>query len=307
MKIGINGNRLVASGDVSAITNHAADVAAAGIGSYWLAQHPAGAMDALGTLIAVGGRQRQLALGTGVIPIWGRHPAALAAQVLTASQSIPGGLTVGIGLSHVAMVGQHLGALYTRPLATMREYLEVLVPLVRDGQVDHEGRIFQCHTKVVVAGPPTDVLVAAMGPRMLELAGALADGTIVTWTGPRTIRDHVIPTISKAAADHGRPPPRIAAVFSACVTDDADTARAAVHEWFEFHGRAPSYDAMLEREGVASASDVALIGDETEVAGRILDLAALGVTDLIIGEAVPGDVRTRRLLAEVMTTTDVSP
>jgi alkanesulfonate monooxygenase SsuD/methylene tetrahydromethanopterin reductase-like flavin-dependent oxidoreductase (luciferase family) len=182
----------------------------------------------------------------------------------------------------------------------MREFLQVFVPLVHDGEVDHRGAIFECHTTVARVGPPTDVLVAAMGSQMLELAGRLADGTIVSWTGPNTIRDHVIPTITRAAAEHGRPDPRIAAVFSVCVTDDVEGARAAVHEWFEFHGRAPSYQAMLDREGVASASDVALIGDEAEVTKRIQALADIGVTDLVVGEALPGE-RTRRLLAGLTT------
>jgi len=308
VRIGINGNKFVATGDVGVFRNHAREVAEAGVDAYWLAQHPAGPTDALTALAIMGRDVPELALGVGVVPVWGRHPVAMAAQVLTAAQGVPGGLTLGIGLSHPAMVGEHLGdGLYGRPLATMREYLEVLVPMVTTGAVDHDGELYTCHTQVaVVPDPGPTVLVAAMGERMLELAGRLAHGTITSWTGPNTLRDHVIPTIRNAAADAGNPPPRVASIFQVCVTDDVERARAQVHEWFVFHGKAPSYEAMLEREGVESASDVAIVGTEDDVRRRILELGEIGVTDLVAGEVLaPGEtdtLRTRRLLAELAST-----
>ncbi len=305
MKIGINGNKFVATGDVGLFAGHAREAADAGVDAYWLAQHPAGPTDALTALAIIGHDVPELELGVGVVPVWGRHPVAIGAQVLTAAQGVPGGLTLGIGLSHPAMVGEHLGDdLYGKPLSTMREYLDVLVPMVTTGSVDHEGDLYTCRTTVALAGDtrPT-VLVAALGSQMLDLAGRLAHGTITSWTGPNTLRDHVVPTITHAAADAGNPPPRIASIFQVCVTDDVDRAREQVHQWFEFHGQAPSYNAMLEREGVASASDVAIVGTEDEVRRRILALADIGVTDLVVGEVLaPGEtdtLRTRRLLAEL--------
>jgi F420-dependent oxidoreductase-like protein len=304
MRIGINGNKLVATGDVQVIADHASGVAAAGLDAYWLAQHPAGALDAITTLGVLGRELPPIDVGTGVVPIWGRHPAALAASVLTAAQRVPGPFTVGIGLSHPAMVAEHLGALYHRPVRTMREYLQVLVPLLTTGAADLDGEIYTCHTTVPLIGERRpSVLVAAMGSQMLQLAGELADGTITSWTGPRTLRDHVVPTIRAAAAAAGRPAPRIASVFQVCVTDDAARAREAVHQWFLFHGKAPSYEAMLEREGASTAADVAIIGDEASVRARLEELAEIGVTDLAAGEVtVPGDddpLRTRRLLASL--------
>jgi len=307
MKIGINGNRLVATGDLGVIGDHAAEVAAAGLDTYWLAQHPAGSLDAITALAILGARLPALSMGTGVVPVWGRHPAVIAAQALTAAQAVPAGLTLGIGLSHPAMVGQHLGSLYARPTATMREYLEVLIPLLTLGSVDHRGELFQCTTTVALAASalPT-VLVAAMGKQMLGIAGRLAHGTITSWTGPNTLREHIVPTIRQAAADAGRPSPRIASVFSVCVTDEVERARRAVHEWFEFHGKAPSYEAMIAREGVASASEIAIVGDEAEVRRQIVELAEIGVTDLVVGEVLaPGEddtLRTRRLLADLVLT-----
>ncbi len=304
MRIGVNGNKFVASGDLEAVAGLAAAVADAGVGSYWLAQHPAGSLDAITALAVIGQRQPALSLGVGVVPVWGRHPAAMAAQALTAAQAVPGGLTVGIGLSHPAMVGEHYREMYGRPTRTMREYLEVLVPLVVDGKVEHHGDVYDCTASVTLASErrPT-ILVAAMGEQMLGLAGRLAHGTITSWTGPNTLRDHIVPTITRSAAEAGNPPPRIAAIFQVCVTDEVEEARESVHRWFLFHGKAPSYEAMLEREGVASASDVAIIGHEADVRRRIRELAEIGVTDLVVGEALaPGatdTARTRSLLAEL--------
>lgn len=304
MRIGVNGNKFVATGDLEVIAGHAAAVADAGLGSYWLAQHPAGSLDAITALAVVGQRRPGLSLGVGVVPVWGRHPAAMAAQALTAAQAVPGGLTVGIGLSHPAMVGAHYRSMYGRPLRTMGEYLEVLMPLVTTGSVEHHGEVYDCTTTVALASEhrPT-VLVAAMGEQMLGIAGRLAHGTITSWTGPRTLRDHVVPTIRRAAEEAGNPSPRIAAIFQVCVTDDVEAARESVHQWFLFHGAAPSYEAMLEREGVSTASDVAIIGDEDDVTRRIRELADIGVTDLVVGEALaPGatdTTRTRALLVEL--------
>ena len=305
MRIGVNGNKFVATGDLEVVAGHAAAVADAGVGAYWLAQHPAGSLDAITALAVIGQRRPDLALGVGVVPVWGRHPAAMAAQALTAAQAVPGGLTVGIGLSHPAMVGEHYRSMYSLGRrGTMREYLEVLMPLVATGAVDHHGEVYDFTATVALASDrrPT-VLVAAMGEQMLSIAGRLAHGTITSWTGPITFRDHVIPTITRAAEAAGNPPPRIAAIFQVCVTDDVDAARESVHQWFLFHGKAPSYEAMLEREGVATAADVAIVGDEADVRRRILELAEIGVTDLVVGEAMaPGatdTARTRSLLAEL--------
>jgi F420-dependent oxidoreductase-like protein len=299
MRLALNGNRLVAGGSVAAIAEHAALAAGAGLAGYWLAQHPAGALDPITTLAILGRDLAPIELGTGVVPIWGRHPMAVAAQALTANQATPGKLTIGLGLSHPAMVADHLGMGYGHALRQMRGFLAVFEPLVKTGTVDVTGEVFSCHTDVpVVARPPVDVLVAAMGTRMLELAGARADGTIVSWTGPRTLRDHIVPTIRAAADAADRPSPRVAAIVLLAVTDDPVPALEQVDAWYRFHGDAPSYRAMVEREGVASPSEIAIIGDEATVRARIDDLAEIGVTDLIFGEAtVPGSDDAVRTLA----------
>jgi F420-dependent oxidoreductase-like protein len=145
---------------------------------------------------------------------------------------------------------------------------------------------------------PVPVLLAALGPRMLRLAGELAEGTVLWMTGPATVRDHIVPTITAAAQAAGRPSPRVVCVLPICVTSDPDAARAGADKVFAMYGQLPSYRAMLDREGAAGPGDVALVGDEPAVAAQLAALADAGVTDFVAGEYGRGEdaVRTRDLL-----------
>jgi alkanesulfonate monooxygenase SsuD/methylene tetrahydromethanopterin reductase-like flavin-dependent oxidoreductase (luciferase family) len=124
----------------------------------------------------------------------------------------------------------------------------------------------------------------------------------VTWTGPKTIRDHIKPALERAAERAGRPKPRLVAIFSVCVTDDVDTAREMADGWFARHGHAPSYDAALEREGVTRPSDVQILGNETEVERRLVELAEIDVEELIAGESAstPADEERTRVHLKAM-------
>lgn len=297
MKIGINGNRLVRPGSLEAIALHAQAVQQDGFASYWLAQDPTGACDALTALACVAARVPEIELGTGVLPTWPRHPAALAAQALTVNQACKGRLRLGIGLSHKQMMEGVLGIPFERPIRHMRDYLSILAPLLEKGEVSYDGPSASCHTSMDRLEPHgPELLLAALGPQMLALAGRFAAGTLITWTGPKTIRDHIRPLLERAANAAGRPRPTIVATFSVCVTDDVEAARSAVDGWFARHGNAPSYDAMLEREGISRASDVQIVGNEAEVTRRFEELAEIGVDHVSVGEvaATPGDEERTR-------------
>src|SRR5262249_13237674 len=138
----------------------------------------------------------------------------------------------------------------------------------------------------------------AMGPRMLRLAGERTAGTILWMTGPATTRDYIVPTIIEAAQAAGKPPPRVVCILPVCVTDDAEAARARAGKVFEMYGQLPSYRAMLNREGAQGPADVAMVGNEDEVAAQVSALADCGVTDFVAGEYGAGDdrLRTRNLL-----------
>jgi alkanesulfonate monooxygenase SsuD/methylene tetrahydromethanopterin reductase-like flavin-dependent oxidoreductase (luciferase family) len=147
------------------------------------------------------------------------------------------------------------------------------------------------------------VLLAALAPRMLDLAGEQADGTVLWMTGRDTVRDYVVPAISAAASAAGRPSPRVVCALPVCVTSDPAAARASAAKQYAMYGRLPSYRAMLDREGAAGPDDVAIVGDEDTVAAQILALADAGVTDFVAAEFARGQEweRTRGLLKAVST------
>jgi F420-dependent oxidoreductase-like protein len=185
----------------------------------------------------------------------------------------------------------------------MREYLSVLVPLLREGKVDFEGETITTHAATDVPElPPVPVLVAALGPKMLELTGTVADGTVTWMTGPATLADHTVPTITAAAARAGRPAPRVATSLPICLTADADAARARAAKEFQTYGFLPSYRAMLDREGAEGPADVAIIGDEATVRAGLARLADAGVTDFVASIYGERDDRhaTRALLQSML-------
>jgi F420-dependent oxidoreductase-like protein len=164
----------------------------------------------------------------------------------------------------------------------MREYLSVLTPLLRGEAVDHRGETLTAVGSVGVPGAePPPVLVAALGPAMLRLAGELTDGTITWMTGPRTLADHIVPSITRAAEDAGRPAPRVVAGLVVCVTDDEAGVRGRIADQFALAGQVPEYRAVLDREGATGPQDVVIVGDEDAVAKDIHRLADAGVTEFL--------------------------
>jgi len=307
MRIGINGTGLLATGSVDAIVDHAARAAADGFSSYWLAEHPLGGVDALTVLSVVAQRVPGIEVGTAIVPTWPRHPMALAAQALTTHQVSGGRLTLGIGLSHEVMLAQ-LGIPMEKPIRHLREYLSILMPLLNDGKVAFEGETLACRAELFrkagnEPGGAPSVLVAALGPQALRVTGRRADGTSLAWVGPKTVREHIVPTIRAAADEAGRPAPRIVATLPVCVTDDAARTRAWARKAFSVYGGLPSYREMLAREGVEEVADLVIAGGEAEVTDRIAELAAAGVTDFSASEVGRDEAereRTRTLLRSML-------
>ena len=130
------------------------------------------------------------------------------------------------------------------------------------------------------------VVVAALGPQALRVAGTRTAGTSLAWVGPRTIRQHIVPTISQAAADAGRPAPLIIATLPICVTD-RPTRSGEDQRGAAWYAALPSYKAMFAREGATAPADVALVGSAAEVEDRLALLAEAGVTDYSASEFTP--------------------
>jgi 5,10-methylenetetrahydromethanopterin reductase len=277
MRIGMFGGD-TANRTIDDVIAAAQETEAAGFASFWLPQ--IFGMDAISLLGIVGREVPRIELGTAVVPTYPRHPMMLAQQTLTTQAATGGRFVLGIGLSHQIVIEGMFGMSFEKPARHMREYLSILVPLVHGKDAQFAGETLSAHGSVNVADAlPCPILIAALAPRMLELAGAVADGTITWMTGPATLAAHTIPSIAKAAQEAGRPAPRVCASLPVCVTDDAGAARARAAEEFSVYGMLPSYRAMLDREGAAGPADVAIVGDAKTVRAAVSQLADIGVTD----------------------------
>ena len=239
-------------------------------------------LDAMGVFAIVGREVPRIDLVTGVVPTYSRHPLTMAQQALTVQVASGGRFTLGIGLSHQMVIENMFGLSFDKPLRHMREYLAVLMPLLTDGKADVDGDTISTHAAVDIAGrTEIPVLVAALGPKMLELAGTVTDGTVTWMTGPATLAKYTVPTITAAAERAGRPAPQIVTSLPICVTSDVDGARTRAAQDFQIYGFLPSYRAMLDREGAAGPADVAIVGDEATVTKAIGELADAGVTEFV--------------------------
>jgi F420-dependent oxidoreductase-like protein len=228
----------------------------------------------------------------------------LAQQARTVAAAVDGRLVLGIGLSHKIVIEDMYGYDYSRPIRHMREYLAVLLPLLDGQPVAFTGTTVRASIGLTTPSPGrVPVVVAALGAQMLRLAGEQTDGTVLWMTGPATVRDHVVPALTAAARDAGRPSPRVVCILPVCVTDDPDGARERAARVFAIYGELPSYRAMLDREGASGPADVAIVGDEDTVAAQIAVLAEAGVTDFVAGEYTggPDGARTRTFLRTLLT------
>jgi F420-dependent oxidoreductase-like protein len=253
--------------------------AARDLDGIWSAQ--ALGWDALTSLLVAAGHAPGVPLGTAVVPVRQRHPLTLAGQALSVQAATGGRLTLGIGAGIGAMTRGMFGLPADRPVHHLREYLQVLRPLLGGEPVAHSGEFLSVMGTVEVPAPAPEILLAALGPAMLRLAGEAADGTVTWMTGPRTLESHVVPRITAAAAEAGRRAPRIVAALPVCVTSSADTARDRVGERFAMAARVPEYRATLDRENAAGPQDVAIVGDEETVARALRRLAGTGVTEFV--------------------------
>jgi 5,10-methylenetetrahydromethanopterin reductase len=262
-------------------------------------------LDALTALAVAGSQVPGIELGTAVVPTYPRHPVVLAQQAMTVATAVGGRLALGIGVSHKIVIEDMYGYSFDKPARHMREYLSILLPLLDGQPADFRGETVRAGVGLTTPRPGrVPVLLAALAPRMLQLAGQRTDGTVLWMTGPATVKDYIVPAITKAAAESGRPSPRVVCILPVCVTDDPDGARARAGRVFAIYGQLPSYRAMLDREGAEGPGDVAIVGDEDTVAAQIRALDEAGVTDFVAGEysrAEDEKRRTRTLLKTFIT------
>ena len=271
---------------IDTIVNMAQDAESRGFHNVWMAN--IFNFDAVSALTVVGRETKRIRLGTAVTPTYPRHPTALAQQALTAAAVTKNRFILGIGLSHKVVIEDMLGMSYEKPATHMKEYLSVLMPLLREGGVAFKGDHYNVNLPnlSVPGADSVPTVVAALGPVMLKIAGELADGTNTWMVGPKTMEDHIVQRITNAAEAAGRPQPTIVGGVPVVLTTKVDEAREHIANVLSVYGQLPSYRAMLDREGAEGPADIALVGDENALRGEIERYRNAGVTDfnaLIVG------------------------
>lgn len=276
-----------------------------GFARVWMTQMPYD-VDLLTVLAAAMHEVSDIRVASGVIPIQNQHPMLMAQRALTLNQIAGGRFTLGVGVTHRAVTEGMWGISWDRSVRRLSEYLDGLLPLLAGEQVNATGEMLTTRGALQIPNVRTpEVYVAALGPQMLRLTGRRTAGTITWMTGPKTLKEHIGPTMRNAATEAGRRDGavKVAAALPVAVTDDVAAVRSLAAEQFAMYGHLPSYRAMLDREGYAGPEDAALIGDETTVRERLDEVRTAHVDEFV---AIPfdpspeGQDRTRAFLRSAL-------
>jgi F420-dependent oxidoreductase-like protein len=285
----------------------------AGLDSVWIPQIP-DEFDALTAAALIGVETSRIEVGTAVVPVQPRHPVALAQQALSVQAVCEGRLALGLGVSHHWIIEEMLGLHYEHPWQTMRAYLDVLEPaFAGPGPVDVENEMFRVHNPLDITDvTPTPILIAALGPRMLQLCGERTAGTILWMADERAIGSHVVPNLSRAAESAGRPMPRVVAGIPICLCGDheVDAAVERTNRLLAEAEVSPNYQKLLEHGDARNVGDILAAGSEALIEKRLHSFADAGVTDVSMrvvpigtgrDELIASSRRTRALLASLAT------
>ena len=302
MEIGVTIGATGAGTTLQSQIEAAREIEAAGIDSLWMAN--IFGFDAINTLSLIGAATSRIKLGTAVVPTYPRHPVAMAQQALTAAAASGNRFTLGIGLSHKLVIEDMFGMSYAKPAEHMREYLSLLMPLVRQEVTTGAGDSYRINNVrfEVPGAEPVPVMVAALGPQMLKIAGELSDGTITWMVGVRTMESHIVKSLNAGAESAGRSAPRVVAGVPIALTMKPDPLREQTAKQLVIYGQLPSYRAMLDREGASGPADIAVLGDENALRSGIQRYQDAGVTEFnaaIVSEDEAGYRRTLEFLAEL--------
>jgi len=303
MRIGLPGGGRT----VDDVISQAGRAEADGFASLWYASATAG--DPLVAMAIAGRATTSIELGTSVLQTYTCHPVLMASRAAAVATAIgaPGRFTLGIGPSHQPVIEGMFGISYATPGRHTDEYTQILAQLLGGKQVSFKGEEFNVNAGPIAVpdGVEVPVLVSALGPRLLRVAGQYAAGTITWMANAKAVEEHVAPRIQKAASGAGRPEPRVVVGLPIAVHDDMSEARSAAAEQFVIYGQLPNYQRILERGGVNAPAEAAIVGDEASVSGQIEALFAAGASDLWAAPFPVGDdrsasrARTRALLREL--------
>ena len=301
MRIGLSGGGTT----TDRLVQQAVEAEADGFTSLWYPSAILG--DPLVAMAMAGRATTSIELGTAVLQTYTCHPVLQANRAAsTAAAMGRPGLTLGLGPSHQLVIEGAYGLSYDGVGAHTEEYVTVLGTLLRGEGVAVDGEHFRVHIPITSALPqPVSLMVSALAPRLLRVAGELTDGTILWMGNAKAIETHVSPLIDKAAAAAGRSKPRIVAGLPVAVHDDVREARTTAAEMFANYGVLPNYRRLLDIGGAAGPGDAAIVGDEATVAADIQALFDAGATDVWAAPFPVGEDRsssrhrTRALLKEL--------
>jgi F420-dependent oxidoreductase-like protein len=291
---------------IERIIEQAEAAEAAGFTSLWFPSAVLG--DPLAAIAVAGRATSSIELGTAVLVTYAAHPLLTAARVAgTAAAMGRPGLVLGMGPSHDMAIEGAYGLSYARVGTHTEEYTRVVTAALRGEPVQLDGEEIRAHAAAPTAAPfPVPVLLGALAPRMLRVAGEVADGT-VTWMANRiALESHVVPRIRAAAEAAGRPAPRIVVGLPVAVHENVDEARAAAAQQYGFYGNLPNYQRILRLGGLDRSADACVVGDEDAVADQLRALVIAGATDVWAAVFPVGDdrkasrARTRALLEQLV-------
>jgi F420-dependent oxidoreductase-like protein len=280
---------------VDDLVEHARWAEDAGFSTVWYASVTAG--DPLVAMALAGRATSSIELGTAVLQTYPCHPLLQAhrAASVVAAMGRPG-FTLGVGPSHATRIRDVYGLSYSNPGRSTEEYVQILAPLMSGAPVDFDGRDWSVHSPTgVTVDHPVPILVAALSPRLLRVAGTVADGTVLYLVSARVIESRVVPQIQAAASESGRPPPRIVAGLPVAVHDDVSEARAVIAQQSGILGSLPNYQRVIAEAGQAGVADVAIVGDERSVTAQLQSLVDAGATDVWAGVLPVGDDKAASL------------
>ena len=263
------------------------------------------------TAAALMGRETgRIELATAVVPLQPRHPVVLGQQALSVQAVCGGRFSLGVGPSHHWVIDSMFGLPYEHPAQVVEDYLDVFDAMFAGpGPVDVENDRFRIHNPLDITDiAPTPVLLAALGPVMLRIAGERTNGTVLWMADERAIAEHIVPRITKAAENAGRRSPRVVAgvPVGLCSADQVDAARERANRILGHAEYSPNYQRLLEHGDAADVGDIAVVGSEAEVVARLRSFADAGATDVSVRvlpvgkgreELTESSRRTREFLA----------
>ena len=262
-----------------------------GYESVWVTQLP-DARDAAVLLAAYAAATQWVRLGTGVLPIYTRHPSAMAQMAASLDELSAGRFILGIGVSHKVTVEGMWGLTLEHPADAMREYLSIVRASLADGSASVDGKFFTAHWSYSAPRRRTlPIIISALSPRMLELAGELADGVVLWMCGPSYIRDVVLPHVRAGREKAGKSMEgfEIVAAVQTSLTTNLDGARGVFRQVVERYSNLPFYRKVMDASGYAEElaagnvsdaliDELSAVGDQAQIKQSLTRFRDAGVT-----------------------------